>query len=142
LEEGKISGAAMVMRDITKREEAFQTIRTTCRKINELLESIGDAFLSLDDQWRITYANRRAAKTFGFNEGDMGIQSIWDKIPELKDSTVEQTLRQAMAQRMPCRLKFQTRITKTRYWASVYPGALGLSIYIIDATNLEQTLPD
>src|SRR3546814_342719 len=52
-----------VGRDITERKESQAALAAARDEVNEVLESIGDAFFSVDAEWRITYANHHAARS-------------------------------------------------------------------------------
>ncbi|WP_165820045.1 sensor histidine kinase [Microvirga sp. KLBC 81] len=50
-------------------------------RLSELLEGIGDAFYSLDREWRFSYINRAAEVYFGTGRGEMLGRMIWDVFP-------------------------------------------------------------
>jgi len=47
-----------------------------------LLESISDAFVALDKDWRYTYVNKKAAEIFGRAPEDLVDKHIWTEFPE------------------------------------------------------------
>jgi len=65
------------------QEALAQTVEAKVNaQIAVLLEGIGDAFYSLDGQWRFTYINRAAETYFGVPRQAMLHRMIWDVFPE------------------------------------------------------------
>lgn len=55
-------------------------------RLNAMLESIGDAFFAVDHEWRVTYANRKAADFVTLElESALG-RPLLEIAPELADS--------------------------------------------------------
>ena len=110
----------------------------TRRRIAEILESITDAFCSLDQEWRFTYVNHEASRLlkqiFERAPGPLVGESFWDEFPEARGSRFERELRRAVAERSP--VAFETRYAPNATWLEVhaYPSAAGLSLYIRDIT--------
>jgi len=56
-------------RDATERQRARQALVRSEMALNSMLESIGDAFFAVDDDWRLTYANQKAGDFVGIDAG-------------------------------------------------------------------------
>ena len=52
--------------DIGEPHHACTLLRQSRARLDAMLETIGDAFFAVDRQWRITYANRKAATFVGW----------------------------------------------------------------------------
>jgi PAS domain-containing protein len=59
-QQDEITGYLTIHRDITERKRAEKELRQAHRQTQTVLESIGDLFLAIDGEWRITYMNERA----------------------------------------------------------------------------------
>jgi diguanylate cyclase (GGDEF)-like protein/PAS domain S-box-containing protein len=104
-------------------------------RLNAMLESIGDAFFAVDHEWRITYANRKAAGFVGRElEHSLG-RPLLEIAPDLAESELLAHYRQAMASGQPCTV--ETLWAPTGNWIEVraYPSADGLSVYFHDVTE-------
>jgi two-component system, sporulation sensor kinase E len=109
-----------------------------------ILESITDAFYSVDTSWRFTYVNQEAERQFGMSRMELIGRSLWemqeqpfelDKVfDSLEHSTVEQTP-----------VHFEAHSPDGRRWFEVraYPSEGGLAVYFSDVTKrkrMEQEL--
>jgi diguanylate cyclase (GGDEF)-like protein/PAS domain S-box-containing protein len=83
-----------VMLDVT-------ALRAADARVVETLESIGDAYFALDDRWRCTFVNRRAAELIGRPRTELVGRVIWDVLPDLAGSELERQLRAAARQEGP-----------------------------------------
>jgi PAS domain S-box-containing protein len=123
--EGQISGYLGIHRDL---EESRQRVAT-------ILESITDAFIAVDRDWRYTYVNDRALRRLEVwrgralaREAILG-RSMWDLFPEAVGTEVEQRLRAAMGAPEP--VEFELYFAPTDEWveAHAHPSPDGLSVY-------------
>jgi PAS domain S-box-containing protein len=101
----------------------------------ELVESIQDGFLALDDQWRFTYVNRRAAQNVGFRPEDLVGRDMWDLFPKLRGTEAEHAYRRVMAERAPVTIEVQGVITDAWYRLSIYPATQGITIFWSDVSD-------
>ncbi len=102
---------------------------------NDILESIGDAFISLDKDWKITYWNNKTEKITGFTRQKVIGQNIWELFPQIQNSIHEKSYKEALKNQKT--LSFQTRFERLNLWVevSVYPSKTGLAIYYKDITT-------
>ena len=62
--------------------DADATLLQRYRQLVSTLESMTDAFVSLDKHWCYTYVNKRAAELFGKKAEDLIGKHIWTEFPE------------------------------------------------------------
>jgi PAS domain S-box-containing protein len=112
-------------------EQAPQTVA-------EVLESISDAFVALDKQWRFTYLNRAAERLVLRTREDLLGKSVWEEFPEAVGSTFEREYRRAAAQGIM--VEFEEYFPPLTAWFSVraYPSASGLAIYFQNVNERRQ----
>ncbi|WP_036167423.1 EAL domain-containing protein [Massilia sp. 9096] len=67
------SPSPRIAADIGEPHHACTLLRQSRARLDAMLETIGDAFFALDHDWRITYANRKAAAFVGLDlEASLG----------------------------------------------------------------------
>jgi PAS domain S-box-containing protein len=101
----------------------------------DILNSISDAFGSVDESWQFLHANERFATLTGHPLGQLPGKRAWDAWPELAESPVRGELERAMREQIPARVEvFMPRLQRW-YETSAYPQAGGLSLFSRDITD-------
>lgn len=103
--------------------------------LTETIESITDAFFTLDKEWRVIYWNNAAEKMFNMKrEGILG-KNFWEIFPKSVGSEFYNQYHLALSENKP--VFFEARGVSTGLWveARVYPSKLGLTVYIKDITD-------
>jgi PAS domain S-box-containing protein len=131
---GNVLGAVLVLRDTTDRRRAEARIRAAHRRTAAILESITDAFWTVNRAWRFTYVNARAREYLRLPEGDLRGKVLWEVVPQLAGTVFEEQLRTAQGDRIVT--QFEALFPPTGGWMDVraYPSDLGLSVYFQDIT--------
>jgi PAS domain S-box-containing protein len=121
--------------EIKERKKAEEALLESNQRIQEIFESISDAFFSLDPEWRFTYINRRAAANLGCVPELLVGKRIWDTFPANIDAEQETYCRKAMDEHI--KVEFETRGIMGPGWNNIriYPSADGISVYIVDITE-------
>lgn len=122
-------------RDVTEHRNAREELAQSRERMNAMLERIGDAFFAVDRDWRVIYANRKAASFVGV-ELDAGLgRPLLDVAPALEGTPSLQHYRHAMATGESC--VFETWWEPLASWVEVrvYPTADGLSVYFHDVSE-------
>src|SRR6478735_2844673 len=70
-------------------------------QLSVVLEGIGDAFYSLDDEWRFSYINRAAESYFGEPRHSMLRKVIWDVFPESEGTDLRRRYEEVFASEQP-----------------------------------------
>jgi PAS domain S-box-containing protein len=99
-----------------------------------ILDSITDAFFSLNESWEFSYVNRQTVKTLGLEASELLGRSIWEVYPGTVGSDFEKMYRKAAQERVA--LTFSAYYPDHDRWydVNVYPAPSGLSIYFRDIT--------
>jgi diguanylate cyclase (GGDEF)-like protein/PAS domain S-box-containing protein len=101
----------------------------------QILESISDAFVAVDRQWRFTYLNAKAERVFRMRARRLIGRYCWDLFPEGLRTVGYRRLEEAMAQGHEVEyLEYSIRFG-IWYEVKAYPHANGLSIYFRDVTE-------
>ncbi|WP_435073671.1 PAS domain S-box protein [Halorubrum sp. HHNYT27] len=107
----------------------------TDRRIEEHLDRMTDAFCAIDERWRLTYLNERAAELLERDVDDLLGESIWELFPDFEGTKVGTELRTAMAVGEPRAFEYRLDANDTDLAVNVYPSETGLSVYFLDVTE-------
>jgi PAS domain S-box-containing protein len=132
--EGEAQCRAVVL-DLTERKQAQQALQEAHRTSVAILESITDAFISLDRGFRLTYVNREAERLLGKTRRQMMGRNLWELFPEAAVSRLQREFEQAITAHRTAR--FEEFYPPFDRWCQVqaYPSAIGLSVYFTDITQ-------
>ncbi|MEB3102916.1 PAS domain S-box protein [Ferviditalea candida] len=122
-------------------EERTLELKNSNRRNESILESISDAFLAVDKQWRFTYLNQEAERKIGEKREALIGKSLWDiDVPSFRN--IYEEFHTAMDQRIP--VHFEIRMPDSDRWLEVhaYPSETGLSVYFSDITQRKRMEQD
>ncbi|MEG4506643.1 PAS domain S-box protein [Microcoleus sp. F6_B4] len=123
----------------TLEGEQLFAARETERKVATILESITDAFVAFDRNWRYTYVNRAAAKLLDKTPEELLGKHVWNQVfPELVGGIAYRELHRAVAQQVP--VSWEEFGEPIQYWieANAYPSSAGVAVYFRDVTDRKQ----
>lgn len=122
-----------------ERVTAEQEIRAARNEVQRTLDRIGDGFIGLDAEWRLTYLNdggRQVVEAAGpGGEGPVTGRRLWDVAPALADTPFEGRLREALDTGES--VTFEQRFEPLDTWFEVraFPADEGLSVFFADAAE-------
>jgi PAS domain S-box-containing protein len=104
-------------------------------QLSDTLESIGDAVLSLDTEWRVTFVNTQGERLLQHDRAALVGRNIWMVFPEAIGSVFQQEYERAVAERRP--VTFGAPFAPLDIYAEVsaYPHDGGLTIYFRDVSG-------
>ncbi len=132
---GEIIGVQTVARDITPMVRAYEASQRQAQKMNTILESITDGFLTVGRDWQITYINKEAERLLPFDRNyHIGV-NLWELFPEEVDGEFYVNYQHAFATGET--VSFTSQLKKYGKWLRVkaYPSDEVLSIYFYDVTE-------
>lgn len=132
--DGRVVRIQGALQDITERKLAELQTQKLAQRLSNTLESITDAFFTVDRDWRYTYINRQAEHLLGRERDTMLGRVLWDIYPEEVGTTFEHNYRRAMGGEAG--VSFEALCPPTRMWLGVdcHPSEDGLSVYFRDVT--------
>jgi len=103
-----------------------------------LLESITDAFVAVDTNWRCTYVNARAGEVLQRDHAALLGRGLWDEFPPEAVPEHYRRLREAVATQET--VQYEAYVAPLERWlkVSAYPFDGGLSIYFDDITERKE----
>lgn len=132
---GTVVGAQTIAKDITPIVRSYELVEQQAKRLNNILESITDAFFALDWNWRFTYVNSVFAEHEGYRKDEMIGKDIWEMFPNLVSSTFYRKCRESKSTSTPSRFEESFFHSGVTYRFKIYPSTEGLSVYFTDITK-------
>lgn len=109
-------------------------------KLEEILESISDAFFSLDENLMVRYFNHASERLLDRKRDEVLGKQLFEAFPEAKGSIFEEKYSRALKEKQ--RIDFETFFDippyKNWYSVSVYPSETGISVFFQVITKQKQ----
>ena len=105
---------------------------------NNILESIDDAFISIEKDWTVNYWNKKAEQLSELRREKIIGKNFWDLFPHLFGTPFEKKLNRAIISKKS--INFQNHFKELDIWLDVtaYPSTHGLSVYFKDITRTKK----
>ncbi|MBD2125932.1 PAS domain S-box protein [Microcoleus sp. FACHB-1] len=123
----------------TLEGEQLLAAQETEHKVATILESITDAFVAFDRDWRYTYVNRAAAKILHKTPEELLGKHVWNEVfPDLVGRIAYRELHRAVMEQVP--VSWEEFEEPIQYWLEVnaYPSTAGVAVYFRDVTERKQ----
>jgi PAS domain S-box-containing protein len=120
-------------------EETAQALLSANARITNILESITDAFVAFDSNWKFTYINHKAQEIFGNLQAELIGKNIWEIYPWAVDLPCYKIATQALADKVT--VEYEEFVPLWNKWLKVrfYPSDSGFSAYIQDVSDRKQS---
>ena len=125
--------------DITERHLAEVATTRLTESLTTTLESITDAFFTVDRSWRFTYLNREVGEQLRLPIESFAGHTLWEAVPDFANSATGVALEESMRAGVPnTREHFSPRLGQ---WFEVraYPSSQGLTVSLRDITDRRQS---
>jgi PAS domain S-box-containing protein len=125
-------------RDVTERKTAEEEIKKKTEQVENILESITDGFIALDNDFCYTYANKKIGVMLGCDPASLIGKYIWEQFPDAIESETHKAFLKAFTQQQyVCNEDYYTPLN---LWQEnhIYPTAGGLSVFIRDISERKQ----
>jgi PAS domain S-box-containing protein len=135
------AGYLTIHRDISDRKRAERALGEARLRSETILESIGDAFVAVDREWRYTYVNQRALRRMqgssapGLTREDVLGRDMWELSPDVVGTALQAKYQEAMREQRPVALESYSAPSGEWIEAHAYPSESGLSIYYRDVSE-------
>lgn len=112
-------------------------LRASEMTTKDILESISDAFLGVDQDWRFNYVNHAAEVYLNRSAKDLLKKSLWAEYPEVVGTEIGLLYHKVISQQVADSIITFYDPHKKWYEISAYPAKNGLSIYFRDVTTVK-----
>jgi PAS domain S-box-containing protein len=131
----KITGVYCILKDITPTKKAQKLVEETAERLNNILNSIGDGFFTLDKHFTVTYWNKTAEKITNINREKIVGRIFWEVFPATTGLKYYEAYHRAINEQVP--VHFEECYTPANIWTevNVYPSEEGLTVYFRDITE-------
>ena len=125
--------------DIHDRRLTEEHVRNLAERLTTTLDSITDAFYTLDRDWRFTYVNKEAERLLQRKGGGMLGKCLWEEFSGTMAESLFEPYHRALEQHVT--VVFEEFFAPLGVWLEVraYPSEEGLAVYFRDVTMQKQT---
>ncbi|KAF3884831.1 MULTISPECIES: PAS domain-containing hybrid sensor histidine kinase/response regulator [Nostocales] len=108
-------------------------------QITKILESITDAFVAFDSQWRYTYVNQQAAKLLNKTREELLGRQVWEEVfPEAVGNLAYQELHRAVTEKVTVVFEHFSQLLGKWFEIHAYPSSDGLAVYFRNISARKQ----
>jgi hypothetical protein len=132
---GRVHRLQGAIQDISEGKRATEQVRQMAEQLSTTLESITDAFFTIDRQWRFTYLNGDAERLLRRPREELLGEHVFDAVPHLRGSSIRHHLEYAMQHDVTQQFEEEYRPAGIWVQAKAYPSRQGLAVYIKDVTK-------
>lgn len=135
LDNKKVIGIYLIAKDITAVLEAKKQMEANNKRTHTILESITDAFIAVDENWKFTYFNKEAEIMFRKGREEVIGQVLWEVFPNAIHEKFYPEYHRAVSDRLS--VQFNEYLPEEGMWLEVtaYPSGDGLSAHLKDITH-------
>jgi PAS domain S-box-containing protein len=125
-----------------EKARAEAEARETNERLRNLFDRITDAFVSLDEDWRVTHLNSAAEQLFGREESQLVGEVFWVAFPDAIGTQFQERLEAAIEEGEP--RTFEEFYPPLFTWlrVRVYPAEGGISLYVRKVEDVMATDDD
>ncbi len=107
-------------------------------RVEAAVEHLADVFVTVDERWRLTWVNHRAAELAGTTTARLLGRPVWHVVPGLLGTDVAARLREAMTSRRTDAFEFRHEESERWFELHLHPIPAGLAIYGREVTERHQ----
>ncbi len=119
--------------DVHDQRLLLQDARRLANRLINTLESITDAFFTVDKDWKFTYLNAKAEELLGVKRNNMLGRVVWAEFPGAE--VFESRYRQAVAEHSTQEFSAEYAPLGKTFHVHAYPSGEGLAVYFRDISS-------
>lgn len=132
-------GIASYFKNIDEKRRASEDLKKAFDEKNRILESIGDAFFAVDNNWIVTYWNNVAQYVLGKPKEQILGKNLWVEYADAIDSDFYREYHRAKETGEVVSFEEYYPTLKKWFEVTAYPSDNGLSVYFKDITMRKET---
>ncbi|MBD3884010.1 PAS domain-containing protein [Phormidium tenue FACHB-886] len=121
-----------------ERSRMEQELREANYRITSVLESMTDAFLAVDCNWRFSYVNQGAEQILGKSRNVLLGKILWDEFPDAVNTLIYSEYHRAIAQQVTVSFELYYPPFEGWYEINAYPSQHGLAVYFRNITQRKE----
>lgn len=129
-EEKMVKTIASNLATAIERDKIDKELEKLLNEKNSILESISDAFYTIDTNWNITYFNQEARKLLSDKNDDVLGKNVWDVFSHESGTELFEKYHQVMNSGQVLNFEYYSVELETWFDISAYPSAEGISVYL------------
>lgn len=131
-EYGHVMHVQGALQDVSEEVAAAESLDSMARRMQNILESIAEAFYTLNTQWEFEYVNPQAERLLRRSESELLGASLWDLFPDAVETSVYQNYHEAVATNETRHFELFYPPLGSWFEITVYPGENGITVYFRD----------
>lgn len=132
---GGMPARIVTVHDVTEERRLARRLSREKEEKLSILESLAEAFVSLDREFRYVYLNPAAEGQLGKTLGELRGKVIWDAFPEIVGTRFEREYKRAMSDREFRLFEEYFEAFGRWYEIRVFPSDVGISVFFRDITS-------
>jgi PAS domain S-box-containing protein len=104
-------------------------------RVAQVLDSVSDAFVALDRQWRFVFVNQRAGKVFERDSAELIGREVWPELPAGAAEAFRPGFEQAMAERVFVFCEVYDTAHERWFENRIHPSEDGISVFFHDISD-------
>ena len=125
--------------ELSLQQAAEAAAAETQQQVSMVLESISDAFVAFNREWRYTYVNDKATQLLQRSREELIGKHVWEKVfPERVGLPVYTELQRVMSEQQPAVFEIFDPTVEVWAEAHAYPSDEGVSVYFHDISDRKQ----
>lgn len=118
-----------------QKEESAKALELANKSRAKILESITDAFYSVDENFNFTYFNHEAENLLGRKSEEVLGKNIWEEFPVASKTDLKENFDRVFEDQQSTTFEYLYPTENTWFEVNVYPAEDGLSVYFKDITE-------
>ncbi|OOG25957.1 hypothetical protein B1C78_05790 [Thioalkalivibrio denitrificans] len=136
---GCITQVRGAFQDISEAKRTQAEIKQLEGRLTVAMEAMTDAFLTIDRDYRYTYANREAERLLQKSRSEIMGRTVWEVFPDLVGTVTETRFREAMDEQRPVHYELYYEPLEIWIEIGVYPWPDGLAVLFRDISERKRT---
>ncbi|MCO8120115.1 PAS domain S-box protein [Stieleria sp. TO1_6] len=135
-ENDQVVAVSIIAHDVSEIASANRRVAASERELRQVMESVTEAIIVLDKQWRYTFVNDGMCEMMGINRDDLLGKQIWDVFPDAQGTAFDAQFHESM--RTGKTIRFEEHYAGTNRWYQCYcfPHEDRLTVFFTDVTDL------
>lgn len=132
--DGRRAGVVFAV-DINKKVKAEAALKEKSKEMITVLNSITDAFFTLNHAWEFTFVNNACVEMFQSSKEQLLWKNIWECFPQGRKLKFFEEYNKAMEHKISVHFEEYDPVLDLWVWVNAYPNTEGLAVYAINITE-------